>query len=875
MLRSLMCAVAIITSFASSGSFALSLGNMRTKSALNERLVAEIELNVANVSDLDELKISLASAADFARVGLERPAFLNKLRFKPVQIANGTTIIQVTTNNVVREPFLDFLIDINWPKGRISKKFTTLLDPRPAYKKEFAVAKTLPKQPKPLRSKPVASDNKVASNKNSDILPVVVADSPVVADSNDAKQYGPVRKGTTLSQIANSLKTKGITANQIAMLLFRNNPQAFVGNNINRLKSGVVLKIPAESITLINVDKLSPDLAGPNQAETNQANTDQSETNQANTDQLRIATQPPSTVATNTTNANNSDLMLVKEANETNRKETEELRSKIKDLESQLIDIQQLLKLKSEQLAQVQNTNEQLVATQSLPLTSSNTKAKKPKPIKNIPKAIPTPKAVSPTVLPPQPLPTEDWLAYLPDITSWLPSEFNFELLIPTNLNTAPAMQFIADPTNQILMGGGGLLVLLIFIATMWFKRKIPVNDETRQLEDSEMFTLGTSLHKFSGLEEHSLSTLTKKPDIPSDTSFITDFSPSDIEEGQQETGEVDPAAEADVYIAYGRYQQAENLITETLVRFPERIDLKLKLIEIYHNVRNVAGFINLAEELNADNFAGSDPQGWRRICDLGRDLAPGNPLFNSSDRAVTEPRVNESSISQKSVMALEDFEGLDLNLDTVLSELPSAAKLNELRAKSIQTIVTTPQMLNTDSTPIFVTKRTDNQSLITKPQPIFANPNPISFIDDDKQEPEFEVDLDLSELPSVNELDLGILNFGDDTGIKTKQPIEVTKTTSPQKDNLLGELEDFTDIDLHDLGLGSGFGEPVDKFEPDLLNQFNASNNSESVETKLDLARVYLDIDTNMAKEMLEEVLKEGDSIQKEIAKELLATIN
>jgi len=129
MLPRLIYAIAILMLLISPDSIALSLGNMRTQSALNERFLAEIDLKADDIGDLEDLKISLASAADFAKAGLERLTFLNQLRFKPIQVTNKT-VIRVTSHTAIREPFLDFLLEINWPKGRIAKKFTTLLDPK-------------------------------------------------------------------------------------------------------------------------------------------------------------------------------------------------------------------------------------------------------------------------------------------------------------------------------------------------------------------------------------------------------------------------------------------------------------------------------------------------------------------------------------------------------------------------------------------------------------------------------------------------------------------------------------------------------------------------------------------------------------------------
>ncbi len=115
------------------------------------------------------------------------------------------------------------------------------------------------------------------------------------------------------------------------------------------------------------------------------------------------------------------------------------------------------------------------------------------------------------------------------------------------------------------------------------------------------------------------------------ETSFMSDFSPSDIDALQDETGEVDPISEADVYIAYGRYQQAEELIKQAIERFPEREELKYKLLEIYYSARNEANYSGLAEELQQAGLEKQKPDIWAKIVAMGRELNPSNALFASA----------------------------------------------------------------------------------------------------------------------------------------------------------------------------------------------------------------------------------------------------
>ncbi|KOR29888.1 hypothetical protein TI03_01080 [Achromatium sp. WMS1] len=178
---------------------ALSLGDMITKSALNERFNAEIEIKSSNIKEVERLRVSLASAAAFAKAGVDRPFLLTRIRFRVVEKARGKYVIKLTSRAPIREPYLDFLIELNWPSGRVLRQFTTLLDP--------ASQARLPTvtMPDPEIQRP-------------NIRPVSVKTIPV---------YGPIPRGTTISKIAQTIKADGVRTNQVIQVLFKNNPHAF------------------------------------------------------------------------------------------------------------------------------------------------------------------------------------------------------------------------------------------------------------------------------------------------------------------------------------------------------------------------------------------------------------------------------------------------------------------------------------------------------------------------------------------------------------------------------------------------------------------------------------------------------------------------
>ena len=143
--------------------FTLGLGEIEVNSALNQRLNAEIELLSAEPEDTENIIVKLASRKEFSRAGLDRPYLLNDLRFKS-EIIDGVAHIKVSSGSPIREPFINFLIEIDWPNGHLLREYTVLLDP-------------------PVFMTQAAKTTSVQSTDNSDFRPTTSAStniSPVV-----------------------------------------------------------------------------------------------------------------------------------------------------------------------------------------------------------------------------------------------------------------------------------------------------------------------------------------------------------------------------------------------------------------------------------------------------------------------------------------------------------------------------------------------------------------------------------------------------------------------------------------------------------------------------------------------------------------------
>lgn len=237
MLRKLALSLAVAGVIASSQANALGLGDIRIKSALNEPLNAEIQLN--QVRDLNPLQIRprMATADEFDLAGLSQPRILSNVRFQVRVNPNGSGTIFLTSNEPVREPFLNFLVEVNWPSGRLIREYTVLLDP-PVF------------DPTPT-PRPIAP---AISSAAAPVAPVVAQPSPRKADvSNirtrmDKASQAYVDVKDTLWEIAiRHRAAPDISSYQMMMALYKKNPHAFPNGNINNLKAGVVIDLPTEA----------------------------------------------------------------------------------------------------------------------------------------------------------------------------------------------------------------------------------------------------------------------------------------------------------------------------------------------------------------------------------------------------------------------------------------------------------------------------------------------------------------------------------------------------------------------------------------------------------------------------------------------------
>lgn len=225
--------------FASASSWALGLGSLISQSALNQPFKGEIQLYDTRTDELDSVQARLAGPEEFNKVSVPRPFYLTQLKFEPQLNEADEPVILVSSREPIREPFMDFLVEVIWPEGRIVKEYTILLDPPRAGVEPPKVV---------IKGELILSEERTPPVAVTTPQPDSTAQTPAVdrqPEDGFPIRYGPVKAGAGLWRVASAMAPEGATVQQVAMALYRTNHDAFGGGNINNLITGANLVIPS------------------------------------------------------------------------------------------------------------------------------------------------------------------------------------------------------------------------------------------------------------------------------------------------------------------------------------------------------------------------------------------------------------------------------------------------------------------------------------------------------------------------------------------------------------------------------------------------------------------------------------------------------
>lgn len=259
MFRKLAATVAVSAALISPSSWSLGLGDIDADSGLNQPLKAEIVLlSSRNVSE-DDLRAKLASYESYNKFGVQREAYHNSLIFKIITKNDGSKAIVVESRDPIKEPFVNFLLELNWAQGRLMREYTLLLDP-PVFAKTTPTPQptTAPVSQRRVTNTPPETTQRTQPQQNTTSNePSAKPKPPQTKVNEQARQLAStaefsgdnwtVERGQTLWSIAKSVRPEGVSVQQTLLAIFHNNPEAFINNDINRMKAGAVLTVPETS----------------------------------------------------------------------------------------------------------------------------------------------------------------------------------------------------------------------------------------------------------------------------------------------------------------------------------------------------------------------------------------------------------------------------------------------------------------------------------------------------------------------------------------------------------------------------------------------------------------------------------------------------
>ncbi len=658
-------AAAAALSFPAIDAHALVLGRLNVLSALGEPLQAEIDVPQLSNEEADSLRTELASPEAFRAAGLEYNSALIGMQLTLQRRPGNRAVIRVTSNRPVNDPFVDLILQLTWSSGRVVRDYTVLLDP-PAMRQNNPAANNTPAQvpapattsaptpaavpaPRPAPAPSIQATAPAAPRAVEAPRPPAPAPrpapapaparaqppaaapvAPATATGEPSGKQVTVKPGDTASRIAAANKPASVSLDQMLVALLRSNPDAFVQNNVNRMKAGSVLEVPsasqaaatppAEASQIITAqardfDSFRRALAG-NAPSVRTAEASRSASGRV---QTQVDEKKPSTTAPDKLTLSKGGIQgQVSEEQIAREKAARDAADRVAELSKNISELNKL----------------GAASTAAAPAASAPAPAPAPTPAASAPAGADVPAA---TASAPAEAATSAGTGTTPAVTASAP-----EAPAPAPVASAPAAPTVAAapapaPTEEsswldtltenpmLPAAGAGLLALLAALGIYRSRER----KKAAQLDSSflESKMSGDSFFGSSGGQQ--VDTSAEEGEGPASS---LSYSPSQLDAA----GDVDPVAEADVYLAYGRDLQAEEILREALRNNPERIAIHAKLLDIYAKRRDVSSYAAqalVARDLTQREGSGQGHE-WTRIAEIGRQLDPANPLYRPESNA-------------------------------------------------------------------------------------------------------------------------------------------------------------------------------------------------------------------------------------------------
>lgn len=902
-IRKLVLAVAAASALSSGMANALGLGELTLKSAQNQPLDAEIEL--LDVRDLTAAEVapSLAPPDEFSKAGVAYPTYLEDLTFTPVINPNGKSVLRVTSSQPLPGTVVKFLVQVMWPQGRLLRDYSVLLD-----------------QAKAQGQQPAAGNV-----------------TPAVTGSYTTKRRD------TLWQIAARNTQGGGSVQQTMIAIQALNPDAFIGNNINQLKVGQVLRLPdQQQIQSIPQGEANREVAeqyaawregrrlGPRARQldaTRRGAADAAPERIAQGDNLRLVS-PGSQAGAGGAKAINDKLAVAQESLDTSRRDNEELKSRMTDLQSQLDKLQKLIQLKNDQLARLEAQG----AAGEAPTAALPGEAAPAQPADNTPA-----QPAEPVIAPP------------PAAADTAPAAAPASEPAPVAQKPSALDEMLGNPVVLGLIAGSAFLVLLLLLLLLARKRKAQQEAEkhlrmARALaeEGERSPDLDLPPSSFDELDVAAPS-VTLSPAVVAASAAAAvaaeqPVAPAAVALEQDANAEL--LAEVEQSLARGRLNHAADLLETAIAAQPERDDLRLKLMEVYARQGDQSAFVEQERKLPAseENVAQVSTLKERFPAMLGLAAAGlgAAALAAEMDHQYVQELLQDEpeAPAEAELPAVTEVEPAPL--DTPVPELDEQAPEPELEAPELEAepepdldaaaeaFVETSVLDDHDLDSAFDLSLGDelpeadplevpvlDEAPVPEPEPEIdatpqtdadedfeallaqaqAEPQSIDDLADfdldvgepvsPVEAPEEPVDVAaelaafdaIPEFDPISELELPA-DFDLSLSLDDESP--AAKSFASELDDVNAELDKLSQS-LESPSLEPHFTAADAAQEPEPLDDldFDFFSGSDEVATKLDLARAYIDMgDHQGARDILDEVVKDGDDTQRLEAEEMLSRL-